>query len=163
MKLAILFVISLYIGLPSIVLLPILIGNSVLSIALVWLCLILIFLAAAAFIYISGILSCVKVANSDVKSAVKMWRIMKLATVPIYVANFLFITTFGMVMFPATVIIGFASAFLCCSAIVLSGITGTAAIRKSASENENISMIHYVLQFIPVLDVTDTLILLRKI
>ena len=163
MKLAILFVISLYVGLPSVVFLPMLTGNSIGSLVLCWLLWILIFLAAAVFVYLTGILCSVKAVRSDSETAAKMWKTMKLAAVPIYVLNFLFFISFGVMMLPGTVILGFVSGFICCSSIVLSGIAGITAIRKKASDGEKgINKIHYGLQVIPVLDVISTLILIRK-
>lgn len=161
MKLAILFIISLYIGIPSIALMPILIGNLVESAVLCWVILSAVFLAVTGFMFASGILSVIKAVNSDTKSAVRMWRTIKLAAVPIYVLNFIFFALFGVMMFPTTVIMGFASGFFCCSGIVLSGITGITAIKKA--ESDNISKIHYALQLIPVLDVISTLIIAAKL
>lgn len=162
MKLAILFVISLYVGIPSVALMPVLVGGNIESLALVWIIITAVFLAVTGFMFASGIACVIKTSNSDTRTAVRIWRIMKLASVPIYVINFLFFLLFGVMMFPGTVIIGFASGFFCCSGIVLSGIAGIIAIKEKTSDGVKIGKIHYGLQIIPVFDVVSTLILIRK-
>lgn len=162
MKLAILFVISLYIGIPSVALMPVLVGNHIESTVLVWIILSVLFLAVTVFMFASGIACIIKAMNSDTESAARMWRTMKLSAIPIYVLNFLFFALFGVMMFPATVVMGFASGFFCCSSIVLSGITGITVIKKKLSDGVNINKTHCILQVIPVPDIISTLILIRK-
>lgn len=162
MKRAVLFVVSLYIGLPAVILPPMFLADKIDSFILFWMIMVLIFLAAAAFVYLTGIMCAAEASGGDSKNAAKMWQTMKLASVPIYVLNFLFFALFGIMMFPGTVITGFVSGFLCCSGVVLSGITGVTAIRKISAEGKIINSVHYVLQFIPVLDVVSTLLLIIK-
>lgn len=165
MNSAIFFVIVLYVGLPTVALAPLLIYNlmdGTASMLIFWLIVAALYLTVFALTVLSGALCIIKTQKTDGKQSLKIWRTQKLAAVPIYVINFLFFCLFGLMMFPGTVITGFVSAFMCFLSVVLSGVTGIINIKRNSLAQTDIGKIHYALQFIPVLDVISTFVLLIK-
>lgn len=100
----------------------------------------------------------------------KSWSLLKLKTIPFYIFNFIYGLIYTIVLIGASrglaviaVIPILLPIWYTCAFIVQSGFFGAAnvaVLRKKYCDS--ISLIHYVLQFIPVLDVLSTIILLRK-
>lgn len=167
MSSAVFFIIVLYFGLPAVAVSPILIYNfissAVDSLLLFWLIIATLYLAVFALTVLSGLICIIKTQKSDSRHGLKIWRVQKLAAIPIYVLNFLFFCLFGVMMFPGTVITGLVSGCLCFLSVVLSGVTGIINIKRNNPAKTEIGKIHYVLQLIPVLDVISTLVLIIKL
>ncbi len=166
MNSAVFFVISLYIGIPAITLLPMMLHDLISSISdsalLYLLAMVVLFSAVFWLIVVSG-LQCIRKAKSfNTHQSVKIWKIMKLAPVPVYVVNYLYFMTFGIMIFPASVPLGFASWVFCLLSVLLSGAAGIICFGKIGSVQVKISKIHYALQLLPVLDVISTLILIAR-
>ena len=96
--------------------------------------------------------------------------LLKIKTVPFYLLNLvygliytLFITFVSMGMALVLIVPVMIPIWYTCAFVVQSGFFGAAnvaVLRKKYCDS--ISLIHYVLQFIPVLDVLGTVILLKK-
>ena len=108
--------------------------------------------------------------KSESEALEKSWILLKIKTIPFYVLNFIYglaytVTLIGasrgmvvLLIFPLLIPIWYTCAF-----IVQSGFFGAANVAMLRKKyGDNISLIHYVLQFIPVLDVLSTIILKSK-
>ena len=108
--------------------------------------------------------------KSEYDSLKKSWLLLKLKTIPFYILNFIYGVIYVIVLIGASrglavmaVIPILLPIWYTCAFIVQSGFFGganVASLRKKYCDS--ISLIHYVLQFIPVLDVLGTVILLKK-
>ena len=108
--------------------------------------------------------------KSKYEALEKSWTLLKLKTIPFYILNFIYGLAYtvaligasrGMVVlfiFPLLIPIWYTCAF-----IVQSGFFGAANVAMLRKKyGDKISLIHYVLQFVPVLDVISTIILKSK-
>lgn len=108
--------------------------------------------------------------KSESEALEKSWILLKIKTIPFYVLNFIYglayaVTLIGasrgmvvLFIFPLLIPIWYTCAF-----IVQSGFFGAANVAMLRKKyGDNISLIHYVFQFIPVLDVLSTIILKSK-
>lgn len=108
--------------------------------------------------------------KSESEALEKSWTLLKLKTIPFYILNFIYglvytVTLIGasrgmvvLLIFPLLIPIWYTCAF-----IVQSGFFGAANVAMLRKKyGDNISLIHYVLQFVPVLDVLSTIILKSK-
>ena len=101
----------------------------------------------------------------------KSWLLLKLKTIPFYIFNFIYGLAYTVVLIGASrglvvmaVIPILFPIWYTCAFIVQSGFFGAANVAVLRKRHgDSISLIHYVLQFIPVLDVISTIILLKKI
>lgn len=109
--------------------------------------------------------------NSEHEVLKESWLLLKLKTIPFYILNFIYglayiIGIIGasrglvvMAVIPILIPIWYTCAF-----IVQSGFFGAANVAFLRKEyGDRISAIHYVLQFVPVLDVVSTLIVRKKV
>lgn len=101
----------------------------------------------------------------------KSWLLLKLKTIPFYIFNFIYGLAYTVVLIGASrglvvmaVIPILLPIWYTCAFIVQSGFFGAANIilLRRKYGKEQISAIHYLLQFISVLDVISTIILLKK-
>lgn len=95
---------------------------------------------------------------------IKKWKAIKFATIPLFIINFIY--CFGLLMsfFGAIGIPFYAIPMY--SITVTSGVVGVLAllrIRKVIPEVDRKLVLHAILQFICVLDVIDTIVILRKL
>lgn len=160
---AIIFVITTYLVIPFSAVFPLLIKNlfSIDSVVIFWVVSVLLLITAFSVLILTGIICAVKSAKqSDIIE--KIHIIVKLAPVPIFIINFVFLTFFFPVLFPSIVFIVPVNGFMCCTAIVLSGLTGVQAFHKAEKEGIIIKKFLIIFQFIPVLDVISTIILIVK-
>ena len=108
--------------------------------------------------------------KSEYETLEKSWTLLKLKTIPFYILNFIYglaytVTLIGasrgmvvLFIFPLLIPIWYTCAF-----IVQSGFFGAANVAMLRKKyGDNISLIHYVLQFVPVLDVISTILLKSK-
>ena len=94
------------------------------------------------------------------------WRALKLGAIPFYILNFLWsvlvwgaLVTASRGTFILLVPIPICLTWLM---VVQSGVTGWLYIRCLRESGEDAAILHSVCQFIPVLDVLSTLLLLRR-
>lgn len=100
----------------------------------------------------------------------KSWLLLKIKTIPFYILNFIFGLVYIIFLIGASrglavlaVIPILVPIWYTCAFIVQSGFFGVANVAMLRKKyGDNISLIHYVLQFIPVLDVLSTIILKSK-
>lgn len=98
----------------------------------------------------------------------KAWVLLKIKTIPFYIVNFIVCLFAGMIFTFGTAgmlaILDLVMIFHTCAFIIQSGFFGAAniAILRKKYRN-NISVINYLLQFISVLDVIDTIALRHKV
>lgn len=97
----------------------------------------------------------------------RSWRFLKLGTIPFFVANFVccFMWSLVMVVMPPAMLLFFLLPVLfACQLIIQSGCIGVVYIHylRGLYREKTPGAIHYFLQFIPVLDVVSTLIVLKK-
>lgn len=95
----------------------------------------------------------------DKSKIIKLWKRLKLGAIPFYVINFIIIITFSTAFFPISIISDVLNCIMCIVMIIISGIAGVASVKNSGFK----SKAHYILQFIPVLDVISTLIINKKL
>ena len=94
------------------------------------------------------------------------WRMLKLGAIPFYILNFLWsVLAWGALVAASRgtllplVPIPIGVTWLM---VIQSGVTGWLYIRCLRESGEDAAMLHSVCQFIPVLDVSSTLLLLRR-
>ncbi len=130
---------------------------------------VLFFIAVQALGWISAVLAVKMFMQSETDQLSKAWVLLKIKTIPFYILNFavclmvgfgLALATAGLLSFIIILMIIYT-----CTFIVQSGFFGAANIilLRRKYGKEQISAIHYFLQFISVLDVISTIILFRKI
>ena len=105
--------------------------------------------------------------NSEKEELSRAWTLLKIKTIPFYVINFVICSFIGLMLTVATagllVIINVIMIWYTCAFIVQSGFYGAANVAMLRKEHgDDISAIHYVLQFVPVLDVISTIMLKKK-
>ncbi len=108
--------------------------------------------------------------KSECDSLKKSWLLLKLKTIPFYIFNFIYGVIYVIVLIGASrglaviaVIPILLPIWYTCAFIVQSGFFGAANVATLRKKHgDGISLIHYILQFIPILDVISTIILLRK-
>lgn len=94
------------------------------------------------------------------------WRTLKLGAVPFYILNFIWSSlAWGalvaasrgtlLLLVPIPIVVTWLM-------VIQSGVTGWLYIRCLRESGEDAAMLHSVCQFIPVLDVSSTLLLLRR-
>lgn len=125
-------------------------------------------------VQIVGCLSAAAAVKMYIKSEYdplkKSWLLLKLKTIPFYILNFIYGVIYVIVLIGASrglvvmaVIPILLPIWYTCAFIVQSGFFGAANVAMLRKKyGDNISLIHYVLQFIPVLDVLSTVILKSK-
>lgn len=126
-------------------------------------------------VQIVGCLSAATAVKMYIKSEYnplkKSWLLLKLKTIPFYILNFIYDLAYIVVIIGASrglavmaVIPILLPIWYTCAFIVQSGFFGAANIATFRKKHgDKISLIHYFLQFIPVLDVFSTIILIRKL
>lgn len=129
---------------------------------------VLFFIAVQVIGWMCAVLAVKMFMQSQTEQLSKAWVLLKIKTVPFYILNFAvcFMVGFGLTLATA----GFLSFIIIimiiytCTFIVQSGFFGAANIilLRRKYGKEQISAIHYLLQFISVFDVISTIILLRK-
>ena len=104
--------------------------------------------------------------RNDVARLLSGWRTLKLGSIPFYILNFLWsVLAWGAIVaasrgiFLLLVPIPVAITWLM---VLQSGFTGWLAIRNLRETGTDVSVLHSVCQFLPVLDVLSTLLLLRR-
>lgn len=128
----------------------------------------LIFFATVqVFGCISAVLAIKMFFYSEENNLSKAWTLLKIKTVPFYIINFAICFPIGLMLTVATagllIIVGIVMIWHTCAFIVQSGFFGAANILTMRKKfGDNISVIHYVLQFLPVLDVISTIVLKNK-
>lgn len=128
----------------------------------------LIFFAAVQVLgCISAVLAIKMFFNSEEENLSKAWTLLKIKTIPFYVINFAICFPIGLMLTVATagllIFVGIVMIWYTCAFIVQSGFFGMAnVITMRKKYGDSISVIHYVLQFLPVFDVISTIILKNK-
>ena len=160
---AIIFVITIYLTISITAVFPVLIKNFFTIDSIVIFIIICILLLTAAFsgLILTGIRCAIKSAKRD-DIIEKAHIFVKLAPVPLFVINFIFLALFFPTLFPAIVFIIPVNGLMCCTAIAMSGLTGFRAFRKAEKEGVIAKKYLLIFQFIPVLDVISTIILINK-
>ncbi len=104
--------------------------------------------------------------RNDTARLLSGWRALKLGAIPFYILNFLWsvlvwgaLVTASRGTFILLVPIPICLTWLM---VVQSGVTGWLYIRCLRESGEDAAILHSVCQFIPVLDVLSTLLLLRR-
>ena len=112
---------------------------------------VLFFIAVQVIGWMCAVLAVKMFMQSQTEQLSKAWVLLKIKTVPFYILNFAVFIIIIMIIYT-------------CTFIVQSGFFGAANIilLRRKYGKEQISAIHYLLQFISVLDVISTIILLRK-
>lgn len=108
--------------------------------------------------------------QSEYNPLKRSWLLLKLKTIPFYILNFIFGLVYIIFLIGASrglavlaVIPILVPIWYTCAFIVQSGFFGAANVAVLRKKHgDSISLIHYVLQFIPILDVISTVFLLRK-
>lgn len=105
--------------------------------------------------------ACVKKADSKAETnpqiLIKVWKKLKLLTVPFYVINFIVYSLTASITFPVSLFLCPLDGLLCLIMIIISGIAGINSIKVLKRKGRKISGIHYVFQLLPVFDVLSTL------
>lgn len=128
-------------------------------------CILLILLAMLIiFATIITEIICVHNVNAKAESQTmfKVWKRLKLLTIPFYIINFIAYIIFAPITFPISLFIFPLDGLLCTIMIVISGICGINSIKVIKKNGKNIGGIHYILQILPVLDVFSTIALGKK-
>lgn len=102
---------------------------------------------------------------TDADEMKKSWFLLKIKTIPFYILNFIYGLAYGILLVGATrgmiwfvILPILIPIWHTCSFIVQSGFYGVANILMLRKEHKKeLSIINYVLQFIPVFDVFDTI------
>ena len=128
------------------------------------------FVAVQVVGWISAVTAVKMHFNSEHKALKKSWELLKLKTIPFYIFNFIYGIMYIILIIGASrglavmaVIPVLLPIWYTCSFIVQSGFFGVAniiTIRKKYGDH--ISVIHYVLQVLPILDVISTIAVLKK-
>ena len=94
------------------------------------------------------------------------WRTLKLWSVPFYILNFLWsFLVWGAITAASRGVLLILTPIPVCVTwlmVMQSGVTGWLAIRNLRETGTDVSVLHSVCQFLPVLDVLSTLLLLRR-
>lgn len=106
----------------------------------------------------------------DAEEMKKSWFLLKIKTIPFYILNFIYGLAYGVMLIGASrgmiwfvILPIIIPIWHTCSFIVQSGFYGVANILMLRKNNKkDISVIHYILQFIPVFDVFDTIVIREK-
>ncbi len=172
MKAAKVFLILQYICLAGMTAVPLLISSvisqevksSVPSLAKVLLLtLIAVLLIAALIIEISASRSAARqIKKGNKETALRIWRQLKLISIPFYAACFLIYIISAPLCFPLSLITVPLSFLFCWVMIIISGISGIKIIKSLKAGNVKISPVHFALQVLPVADVISTVILKKK-
>lgn len=120
--------------------------------------------------WISAVTAVKMYFNSKHEALKKSWELLKFKTIPFYIFNFIYGIIYMIMIIGASrglaviaVIPVLVPIWYTCAFIVQSGFFGAAnVITMRKKHGDNISVIHYVLQFLPVLDVISTIILKNK-
>lgn len=129
---------------------------------------VLFFITIQVIGWICAVLAFKMFMQSQTEQLSKAWILLKIKTIPFYILNFVvcFMVGFGLSLATAGLLsfIIILMIIHTCTFIVQSGFFGAANIilLRRKYGKEQISAIHYFLQFISVLDVFSTIILLRK-
>lgn len=129
----------------------------------------LVFFAFVQFLGVACAIWAIKMyLNSEKEDLSKAWILLKIKTIPFYLINFVICFVVGISLTVATagllVIINIIMIWYTCAFIVQSGFFGAANVAFLRKEyGDRISAIHYVLQFVPVIDVVSTLIVRKKV
>lgn len=107
---------------------------------------------------------------TDADEMKKSWFLLKIKTIPFYILNFIYGLAYGILLVGATrgmiwfvILPILIPIWHTCSFIVQSGFYGVANILMLRKEHKKeFSKIHYILQFIPVFDVFDTIAIRGK-
>lgn len=104
--------------------------------------------------------------RNDMDRLLSGWRTLKLGSIPFYILNFIWsvlawgaMTAASRGIFILLVPIPIGLTWLM---IIQSGVTGWLYIRCLRESGEDAAILHSVCQFLPVLDVLSTLLLLRR-
>lgn len=104
--------------------------------------------------------------RNDMARLLSGWRILKLGAIPFHILNFLWsVLAWGaLVAASRGIFILLVPIPICLTwlMVVQSGVTGWLYIRCLRESGEDAPILHSVCQFIPVLDVLSTLLLLRR-
>lgn len=104
--------------------------------------------------------------RNDMARLLSGWRTLKLGAIPFHILNFLWsVLAWGaLVAASRGVFILLVPIPICLTwlMVVQSGVTGWLYIRCLRESGEDAAILHSVCQFIPVLDVLSTLLLLRR-
>ena len=104
--------------------------------------------------------------RDDLRRLLSGWRTLKLGAIPFYILNSLWSSfVWGSIVAASRgIFIILVPIPICVTwlTIVQSGITGWLAIRTLRERGEDVAVLHSVCQFLPVLDVLSTLLLLRR-
>lgn len=132
--------------------------------------LLIAYLAVVGLVQLLGWVSAGAAVSAYRRDAVQRllsgWRTLKLGAIPFYILNFLWSSFVW-----GSIVAASRGAFLllvpipiCVTwlMIVQSGITGWLAIRDLREKGEDIAILHSICQFLPLLDVLSTLLLLRR-
>lgn len=145
--------------------------NSKILSTLYFVSLILFFIATQVVGWIAAVTAIKMYLNSETENLDNSWKLLKLKTVPFYILNFIYCIGYCFVLIGASrgmiwfvIIPMLIPIWYTCAFIIQSGFFGTASVAVLRKRfGNNISVINYLLQFIPVLDVIDTIALMHKI
>ncbi len=116
--------------------------------------------------WVSAAMAALAYRRGRTERLLSAWRTLKLGTVPFYVLNFLWsVLVWGAVTAASRgvfLLLAPVPVVITCLPVVQSGVTGWLSIRSLREEGRELSVVHSVCQFVPVLDVIDTLVLLRR-
>lgn len=145
--------------------------NSRILSTLYFVSLILFFIATQIVGWIAAVTAIKMYLNSETEILDKSWKLLKIKTVPFYILNFIYCIGYYFVLIGASrgmiwfvIIPMLIPIWYTCAFIIQSGFFGVASVvvlRKRFGNN--ISVIHYLLQFIPVLDVISTIAVRHKV
>lgn len=133
-------------------------------------CLLLVYLLAIGLVQLLGWISVGAsiraYRRNDMTRLLSGWRTLKLGAIPFHILNFLWsVLAWGaLVAASRGIFILLVPIPICLTwlMIVQSGVTGWLYIRCLREAGEDVAILHSVCQFIPVLDVLSTLLLLRR-
>lgn len=128
-------------------------------------CILLILLTALIIIAtLITEMSCVRNASakSEMKTLFKVWKRLKLLTIPFYIINFIAYFILAPMTFPISLAIFPLDGLMCSIMIIISGICGINSIKAIKKNGRNVKGIHYIFQLLPVLDVFSTIALIKK-
>ncbi len=145
--------------------------NSKILSTLYFVSLILFFIATQVVGWIAAVTAIKMYLNSETENLDNSWNLLKLKTVPFYILNFIYCIGYCFVLIGASrgmiwfvIIPMLIPIWYTCAFIIQSGFFGTASVAVLRKRfGNNISVINYLLQFIPVLDVIDTIALRHKV
>lgn len=101
-------------------------------------------------------------AKTETHTLFKVWKRLKLMTIPFYIINFIAYIILAPITFPLSLIVFPLDGLMCTIMIIISGICGIHSINAIKAGGKSVKSIHYIMQVLPVFDVFSTLALKKK-